>query len=370
MTKKIPAITAITATALLLIGVIAHQSGTISDLRRLLSDSNSKLIEARNEKEEALAANVSLQSQVSTLKDSIAVLNLEIEALGTRIEEQDAVIKELDRSIQQQADRIGQLTKEINRLRESVSNNNNKIKDLEAERLRLLDEVQLVDQLRSELKTMKERDQALQKSKEEKQEQMNAGPVSPTETADPQPVVLPSPEVSINQPPGKKPAPNTQIIPNDMEATIRTKQQEELKNVLTKTTVKFSEIALKQKEGGHDLRKIKADGWKYAFIDLDLDNLDPDALINKFFLLQVYDLDNQVVVPYNERNPNFPESDQGAAGFLFRYEGKPISIRYINTQKKESDNYEIRLLHVRNDITFPIVNGKKTIVSAGEVVVR
>ncbi len=59
----------------------------------------------------------------------------------------------------------------------------------------------------------------------------------------------------------------------------------------------------------------------------------------------------------------------GAIGYKFKYNGNPVSVRYINTQPKEGSNYEIRLVYLKNGLTFKLTNGAKTIVEAGKVTV-
>ncbi len=135
--------------------------------------------------------------------------------------------------------------------------------------------------------------------------------------------------------------------------------------------MKFSAFSLRNREAGNELKSVKKNenDWRYTFIDFDLDNTDSEAIMDEYFVLQVFDLDNNAVVPFNEKNMAFPNSEMGAIGYKFKYDGKPVSVRYINTQSKEGGNYEIRLVYLKNGLTFELANGKKKIVEAGKVTV-
>ena len=147
-------------------------------------------------------------------------------------------------------------------------------------------------------------------------------------------------------------------------------QQKRLANIVTNTKVNFESISLRNKENSNDLKKIKNDGWRYTFIDFSLENPEANALRDEYFLIQIFDLDNNQVVPMNEYNPGFPDSPQGSTGYLFQHTGKPVSVRYINTQLKQGSNYQVRLFYYKDKMVFPLRNGIQDIVKNGEVVAR
>lgn len=178
------------------------------------------------------------------------------------------------------------------------------------------------------------------------------------------------PAPNINQSPMDSDTNLELKVSEEMQAAIATRQQERLNNIVRNTAVKFSAISLRNSEDSKDLKKLKtADNWHYTFIDFDFDNADREAIMDETFVLQIYDLDNNLIVPFNEKNNAFPNSEIGAIGYKFKYDGKPISVRYINTQAKEGRNYEIRLAYFKNGLTFKLANGAKKIVEEGRVIV-
>jgi hypothetical protein len=193
-----------------------------------------------------------------------------------------------------------------------------------------------------------------------------------TEQNDPSPVVFDPPVINQSPQEPNKSEPVGPNVTEEMQAAIISRQAEKLANVVSKTQVKFSSVSLRNQEGGNDIKNVKkADNdWRYTFIDFDLENVDRESITDEYFLIQVFDLDNNQVVPFNEKNMAFPDSEVGAGGFKFKYDGKPVSVRYINTQPKNGSNYEIRLKYLnKKGLTFPLANGTKRIVTAGKVAV-
>ena len=86
------------------------------------------------------------------------------------------------------------------------------------------------------------------------------------------------------------------------------------------------------------------------------------------FILQLFDVDKNQVVPFNEQNNIYPDSDLGAVGFKFQYAGRPVLIRYYNYQEKQSANYEIRLVYLNKNMAIPLKNGTLKIVQDGDVI--
>jgi hypothetical protein len=76
------------------------------------------------------------------------------------------------------------------------------------------------------------------------------------------------------------------------------------------------------------------------------------------------------LIPFNENNPGFPESTLGQEGYKVRFEGNPLQVKYFNSQKKDGENYEIKVFYQRNGLIFPLVNGSHSIIQRNEVVTR
>ncbi|MBI5915474.1 MAG: hypothetical protein HY842_08860 [Bacteroidetes bacterium] len=352
------------AIVLTLAVVIVWQSGIISNFEQALKKKDKELVLVSQQRDVQVAENRVLNAKLKIYQDSVAFLQVENQQLKQKIEEQKATILNLNQSIKKQEDRVAKLTTEINRLEDTGRHNEKKINELAQERDKLLVEMEQLDRDREALKKSNEEKDRIAAENKEKIQKWN----SKMEAADPAPVMPPAP--IINQSPVEPATQSGPQVSAEMENAIKNRQQERLKNVLTKTTVRFSTVSLKNRENGNELKKIKEDGWRFTFIDFDLENIDRESIIDETFILQVFDLDHQVVVPYNEKNPTYPESEMGAIGYKFKYDGKPVSVRYINTQKKEGGNYEIRLIYTKGDLTFKVANGSMKIVENGQVVVR
>lgn len=366
ITKKLPLVFSVSA-ALSLALLTIYQSGIIADLREVLSLTDKKFKLTEQALNQELENSENLRNELTVYKDSIESLHLEIARLTDKIEEQKSVIKSLNASIQKQEAKVAQLSGEIERLNHNKRKNEEKIKLLVQERDELLKKMEDADRQRiaaMDQQRLHEQQQSTQSNRldelntqvDKKQEQLNTSRIQAIEPVINQSPVSPEPVSSVNE---------------EMSKIIKNRQQERLKNILTQTTAKFTGITLRNRENSNELKKIKdsGNGWRYTFIDFDLDNPDREAIMDETFIVQIFDLDNGQVVPMNERNPNFPESEQGAIGYKFKYEGKPVSIRYFNTQKKEGSNFEIRLVYFKNGLTFQLTNGSRKIVENGLVIV-
>ena len=374
MTKKLPLIVSIsTAASLALLAI--YQSDVISDLKEVLSINKKKLTLTEQALHQEMETTESLRKDIAVLNDSIYILNLTISNLNEQVEEQLSIIKNLNTSLKKQENKVAQLTREINQLEANARQNENKIKVLSSERDSILTRMAEDDRRRIAAmneQRQKEQEQAdknnrlldLHSKMDGKKEKLDA---RMQDKQDESPMQAPEP--IINQAPG-----TTGTSPSaneEMSMIIKNRQQERLNNILTQTKVHFSGISLRNRENSNELKKIKdnGNGWRYTFIDFDLSNTDKEAIMDETFIIQIYDLDKNVVVPFNERNNSFPNSDQGAIGYKFKYDGKPVSIKYVNTQQKEGENFEIRLIYFKNELTFNVVNGRKKIVENSQVIV-
>jgi hypothetical protein len=379
MTKKLPLVISFTS-ALALALLVIYQSGVISELTEVLTISKKKLALTEQALQQEMETSESLRREIAVLTDSIEELNLEVATLQDKIAEQKSIIRNLNASLRKMEDRVGQLTKEIQRLEGKNAGNEQRINALVKERDDLLVKMEEKDRLRIAAmndQKQKEQQQAAQSNRlleleskmEQKQERLdtkveekqNITPSFRAQTPDP----------VINQSPASPDHVAAPSANEEMSRIIKNRQQERMNNILTQTSVRFSGVTLRNRESSNDLKKIRenGNGWRYTFIDFDLENPDKGAIMDETFIVQIYDLDNKLVVPMNEKNPNFPESEQGAIGYKFKYDGKPVSVRYYNTQKKEGENFEIRLVYFKNGLTFNLANGRKKIVENGLVIV-
>lgn len=371
LSKKLPLIITASAVALTLVAVILYQGGYISELKQTIQNKDRKIITVSQRLDEQLEISAELEAKLQVYKDSVNMLQLENQSLHAKIEALKGTIAKLNQIVQKHDDKVGELTAEITRLRESGRSNVSKIKELEQERDVLLHKMEKLDHERVALMEDKKTSESAQEKNETKIEVLNNSVQKEMDRVDPAPLLPALP--AINQ------SPTEQVpqeisgpkVSEEMQTAIISRQQERLSNVMMKTQVKFSAVSLRNREGGNELKNVKKNDndWRYTYIDFDLDNLDREAIMDEYFVLQVFDIDNNAVVPFNEKNMAFPNSEMGAIGYKFKYDGKPVSVRYINMQAKEGSNYEIRLVYLKKGLTFELANGRKKIVEAGKVTV-
>jgi len=390
MSKKLAIYISASAIALTLIAIILYEFGYISDLKQTILNKDEQLATAEQNLLEKDAIIADLDAQLQVYRDSVQLLQLENQQLKEKIESLKGTVSKLSLTIKKHDDKVRELTAEINRLNDSDSADKRKIAALEAKRDELLKEIEKQDHERMALKEQQKAQEAAQRSNSSQIEKLNAQVESAMDQQDPAPLVpmLQEPtqaeplmeqtptvldQPAINQAPGEIVKPNyaPEISP-EMQSVIVNRQAQRLMSVVSKTTVQFNSISLRNKEGSSEVKKIKKNDneWRYTYLDFDLNNIDREVIMDEFFIIQIFDLDNNKVIPYNEKNPVFPESEIGAGGFKFKYDGKPVSVRYINTQEKQATNFELRLLYVnKKGLTFPLANGTKRLITEGRVAV-
>lgn len=364
MTNRLPLVLSI-ASALTLACVTVYQGGLISDLNEHVTRLISRLKSTEVQLQEEMIKNEQLLAEVQTWKDSVAVLHVHISTLEDKISSLKATVVGLNKTIEKQVARIADLTNEINRLSAKNNGNEQRIRALEEERMSILEEMEKKDRERAEAVAKAREAEQLQLQKQKEQQEANQKLWQQEQKLD---ETTPAKTQASEEKPVKENTPATAPTQVDADKVIKTQQQQRRHNIRYNTAVAFSKVTVRSKEDGKDLKKVKGEGWKYVLLDFNFENKDADALMDEEFLVQIFDLDNQVVVPYNERNPSFPGSEQGAAGFRFKYEGKPVFVRYFNSQQKEADNFEVRLFYVKDEFVIPLQNGVKQIVKNGTVV--
>ena len=370
VSKKTALIITASAIVLSLSAVILFQDGFISELKQTILNKDRKIVLVSQQLTELQDISKELEAKLQVYMDSVNMLQLENQALHEKIESLKGTISKLNQIIQKHDDKVSKLTAEINQLKETGRNNESKVKGLEQQRDNLLKKMETDDRKRIALMEAQKAEEKAKKENSIKIESLNNEARVEMDKVDSAPILPPAPV--INQSPSE-PA-QTNAGPNvseAMQSVIISKQQERLATIITKTSVKFSTISLRSREGGNELKKVqKSDNdWRFTFIDFNLENVEKAAIIDETFVIQVFDLDNNAVVPFNEKNLAFPNSEMGAIGFKFKYDGNPVSVRYINTQPKEGSNYEIRLVYLKNGLTFKLANGTMKVVEAGKVTV-
>lgn len=347
LTKRLPLLVSVTS-ALMLACLAVYQSDVINDLRILLVKTSNELTQVKGELELEKERSKELEQQVIELTDSISVLNARIEEMRIDLQRLKTKVNDLNRRIQQQEDKVRQLTEQLAVLKASNKANAEKITALEKERDQLLDQMLQRDAERNKLKAEIERLSKSMNAAEAEAEEVQQHLESSTKQLD-------------NQP---EPA-QTAIEDDRVEHTPAKK----LASIVGFTEVRFGEIQVKENADGAPLRNVAGNEWRYVLVNFDLENKDPEMLLGEKFAVQLYDLDQGKVVPFNEANPAFPDSPVGKLGYVFTWEGKPIGIRYFNSQVKSSRNYEVRVYYYKDNMIYQLRNNRVRIIEDGRVIV-
>lgn len=365
VSKKLPMVVAI-ATALSLSFATIHQSGVIQGLKQRLGLAEEKLERTENALQAERELTKILSEEKAVLEDSITGLNLHIDELNIKIAEQKETIRYQNKKIKKLEDNVSGLTTQINELKKKGSVAASKIKKLEEERNRALLEMETLDRERS--KHVEARNKAERKKRTEtkklnsatnKKKEIQSRIDNPTPKSQPKKEKVNS---SVDTP--SKPM---KTVRDEVSSEVKTREQERIRKILTGTSVNFIDFSLHMKNNGKPLDKLKKDGWKSTIFKVDLNNATPEVIVDEDFIVQVFDLDNNKVVPVNEANTKYPDSNQGALGYKFSYEGTAMTINYFNSQKKTGSNFELRLFYSKNGVLFPLKDGTMRIVKNGKV---
>ncbi|TAK45395.1 MAG: hypothetical protein EPO28_03770 [Saprospiraceae bacterium] len=353
MKKKLPLALSI-AGAIALACLTVYQSGLISDIRNELTKTINKLTKTTEALEAEMVINQQLELELTVYQDSVNLLNSVIGDLNAKISNLKKNVRQLSSQLQSMEDKVAALTKEIERLKSKSSADEQMIATLEKNRDGILKQMEEMDRERTTVNM-----EATQLKNQLSAETGNVTKLKQSiDEIETEIATHPAPKTELRTPPAQT------GVEND---NITFSPQRRLTSIVSNTSVNFHKIVLRNKENGKDLSKVQSD-WKYSFFDFDLENQDPEAILDEQFLIQLYDLDNAKVVPMNEYNPEYPESKQGAIGYIFRYEGQPLSIRYFNSQNKEGSNFDVRLFYYKNDMAYPLRNGTVQLVRNGQVV--
>lgn len=334
--------------ALTLACLTVYQSDVINDLRNLLQATNEKLVKTSGQLEIEVQKNEDLERQVLMLNDSISLLNARIEDFKVEINRLKSKVQQLNSRIQQQEDKVKQLTAAIDKLKADNAGKSTRIAQLEQERNQLLISMETADKERMKM-----------------QEEISKlrGELGMTNT---QAAETESKLNEVKQSLTTEPAPPMTGIEDEK---VEHAPQKKLASILGFTEVQFGEIVVKEDQNGPALKRA-GNNWQYVMLNFVLNHQDPEVLVGEEFLVQVYDLDQHKVVPFNEFNPEFPDSPIGNKGYSFVYQGQPVGIRYFNSQKKESKNYELRLYYYKDGMIYQLRNNRLKIIDRGKVVTR
>ena len=304
-------------TVLLLTGFAMVQSTTIDRQKTTIRQQKSEIRQKSQELYAAYRENERLEATLQLLRDSLHTLQSTIASLELTIKTQKETIRKLRQRVEAQQARLDELKAEIARL----SRENGDY----AERIRRLEEQKKLIRLEME-QTLNQQDEA--------QNRIQLFETRQTQT---------------------------------LERYHNTRR---LNDLLHNTTVRFDRVRLRKKKHGGDIHELKYNraNWKYTILEFFLEHPNRQLLLDEEFLVQIFDLDTGKVLPVNERNPAYPESALDNRGYRFLYDGNLVEVAYFNSQKKKSQNYEVRIFLLRDGMAYPLKNGQLQIVKDGKVV--
>ena len=370
------AVSSLALTASIGLIALANAHGTLKiDFNNLFKENEQHKLHI---KEQALTIQ-QLGEEIRIKDDSITTLNSKITELVQETGLLRHKVRTLDQKVQQKLDEVAALSSKIKTIENSKSSDLKKINDLANEREELLKQMELMDKERTEEKDkiIAMQQEIAQKNKVvqqfEAQNEVQNELIEKIRT-NPTPTPSVSNEPVYAAPPSNIAAPSKAEVNPSLEAQkeqiISARKQARMREIVTDTKIDYKSIKLKEEKGGNDLDRLRNEGWRYTVIEFDLQNPDQEAIFNEEFILQIFDIDNQRVVPFNESNPSFPDSNMGATGYAFTYKGQPMTIEYFNSQKKTGNNYEVRLYYAGKGFLLPISSGSTRIVEEGSVAAR
>jgi hypothetical protein len=358
LSKKLPLLITVFS-AFLFAGSTIYLSSDNLSLREKLATVVNQLTSTEAELAVEIEKNQRLEGEIVILKDSIHTLVSTVKAMEIEIETLNAKIADLSASIAKKEEKIRNLTAEITRLSENEKTNHHKISELEKQRDRLLLDMEQMDKLRQENIDKEETIKKLKMDAEQKA-QLQQSKIEAKQDS-----LKPIPLPKINQPPSREPAANT---PQEPAAENTANEAKKLAAIQNHTEVLISELTFLSKDDGGKLREVNGDNWKWMTVVLDLKNEDQQLIMGGNFILQLYDLDKKRVVAFNEINPNFPDSPKNKAGLPFQYNGEPQTLKFQNTQPKDSKNYQIRIFYRKSDNKgVPLEQGTLDVVKNGAI---
>ena len=255
------------------------------------------------------------------LVDSILELNGEVRDLNMVIAEQDNIINSLEKKLNKKMRSFEKLEQKIAELEAEKQDNSMEIARIEAEKTQLLAEY---EDLEVEKKIAEDRKATLEIS-----------------------------EVK-----------NLDLIKDKQKRLV-------IDDITNNTVINFQTVKVGSKPKRANLKKIKkgSDKWMYTKINFVMTHgKDSKLIANEQFVLKIIDTETNKIVPYLEENPSYPESEAGTMGKKFSFKNNPIEVLHINTQKKNSKNYEARIYFVHEGAEYLLANSHRVLVSNGKVI--
>lgn len=153
-----------------------------------------------------------------------------------------------------------------------------------------------------------------------------------------------------------------------IDLVVAEQKREVIQEIAQNTMVNFTSVKIGKKPGRANTRKIEGNNkWNYTTFKFSMSHgFDNQKLMDEQFILKIIDMDTGEILPYNEGNNQFPDSDIETTGKTFSFIDNPVELLHINLQPKTGSNYEARIYLIKDGEEHLLANSHKTLVTNGK----
>lgn len=139
--------------------------------------------------------------------------------------------------------------------------------------------------------------------------------------------------------------------------------------IMNQTHIELKAISIRSSRDSDNINKLKDDGknWKYTVINFDLFNADQTLLADANFEWRIINMDTGEPISYIESNYVYPNADD-SKGLAFTYDGYAQEVVFINTEKKEGANYELKLFCIEDNQAYVVNGSSRPIIFDGKAI--
>ncbi len=278
-----------------------------------------------------------------------------IEDQGITIVEKDQEIEELEFSLENEIDMNDQLRSELKVVRDSMVLLKNVIKELQ---YTVKQQNKTIKSIKAKLKDIENQYAALK---------MEIADLSRKDEVDRELIAsleadkseLRQEITTLSQQKDQEVAARAETEAELLDRQVSEARFKRITNLVNNTKVRFNRIACTKKRFGKPISKIKDNNtkWKYTEMEFYLEHQDLKLLLDEQFIVKIVDKETGESLSYIENNPNFPDSEIDSKGVVFRYDGNMIELSYYNNQEKKGDNYEVQIYYVSDGEEFLLLDG-------------
>ena len=314
--KKIPGILA-AVSVFCLMAFVSLQEGTIEGLKEELNDAALQLEDTEMRLENMTEEKLLLEEEVEELQEEIEELSEKVTALENEIAEHKEKLGNLRKRVSKLEEKAAALQNEIDKLRQDNGHNSQIIKTLQEEKEQLQQEVQYHLKKEEVLKEV-----------------------------------------------------HNETVQEVANAEVERQTLNNLRDFILSAKVNFHQIDLWKNEGAGTIKKLRKQDkrWKYTSVQLSIEHENEDLLKDLDFVLKILDVDTGQILPFNENNPQYPNSELGTNGYVFKYHENLAEVLYYNNETKRSMNYEVRVYVKIDNEEILLTNGKTSLIQHGKVV--